>query len=485
MNKNEMNNLRSLRAGGYSIVLSVIVIAAVVVLNLLVNRLPSDLVKPETATTKLYDFDEQTRSIAESVDESVTIYVWAEKAKADITLDEFLTRYAALNEKLTVKYIDPALYPSFPERYVAEGEELSTNSLVLESGKRFRVVDYTEIYTYSISNEELQYYYYMYGTLPNPDQFSAESAISGAMDYVTTNVLPTVYQLTGHGEASLGSKLLAQLDAENISVAELALLTEEAVPFDCDLLFIGAPEQDLSAEELEKILDYIERGGDVMLLSRYTSTGLKNFEALCATYGMYAAEGLVVEPKQAYNYPYYLIADIQLHPITDPLINAGSYVIAPLAHGILELDAHRDTVKVSPLLTSTADSYIKSLDFLNNAEGASWAAEESDPKGPFMIAATASETVDGLTGSLTWISSAPLMTDDIVSVYGNMDLMMNTIASFCDKESSISVRSIGLGIDPLVVGESEANLWSIVTMLVIPAATVLIGFVIWFRRRKR
>ena len=36
MKKNEMSNLRGLRAGGYSIVLSLIVIAAVVVLNLLV-----------------------------------------------------------------------------------------------------------------------------------------------------------------------------------------------------------------------------------------------------------------------------------------------------------------------------------------------------------------------------------------------------------------------------------------------------------------
>ena len=81
MNKN--NNMRGLRAGGYSILLSVIVIAVVVVLNLLVAKLPSDLTKPETAGIKLYDFDEQTRRVAESVDESVTIYVWAAKTDAD------------------------------------------------------------------------------------------------------------------------------------------------------------------------------------------------------------------------------------------------------------------------------------------------------------------------------------------------------------------------------------------------------------------
>ena len=484
MNKN--NNMRGLRAGGYSILLSVIVIAVVVVLNLLVAKLPSDLTKPETAGIKLYDFDEQTRRVAESVDESVTIYVWAAKTDADETIAEFLARYAALNSKITVKYMDPALYPTFPDRYVEAEEELVSNSLVIESAKRFRVIPLNDIYTYSMSTEELQYYYYMYGTLPNPDVFDAENAITTAMDYVTTNVLPKVYQLTGHGETSLGSKLLSQLDAENFDVSDLALLTEEAVPFDCDLLVIGAPTQDLSDEELEMILTYIENGGDVLLFTQYTVVGLDNFDTLCAAYGMRAEAGLVCETAQAINYPYYLIANIELHTITDPLINAGSYVITPLAHGIRELEAHRDTVKVAPLLSSTDDSYIKSLEFLANPDAdATWEPTDADPKGPFMIAATASETIDGRTGSLTWISAAALMTDDIVSVYGNLDFVMNTIGNFCDKESTISVRSVSLGIEPLVVSESEANFWSITMMIGVPVATVLIGFVLWLRRRKR
>ena len=486
MKKNEMSNTRGLRAGGYSILLSVIVIAAVVVLNLLVARLPADLTKPETAGIKLYDFDEQTRRVAESVDESVTVYVWSAKADADETIAEFLTRYAALNSKITVKYMDPALYPTFPDRYVEEGEELVSNSLVIESAKRFRVIPINDIYTYSMSTEELQYYYYMYGTLPSPDVFDAENAITTAMDYVTTNVLPKVYQLTGHGETSLGSKLLSQLDAENFDVSDLALLTEEAVPFDCDLLVIGAPTQDLSDEELEMILTYIENGGDVLLFTQYTVVGLDNFNTLCAAYGMRAEEGLVCETAQAINYPYYLIANIELHTITDPLLNAGSYVITPLAHGIRELEAHRDTVKVAPLLRTTDDSYIKSLEFLTNPDAdATWEPTDADAKGPFLIAATASETIDGRTGSLTWISAAALMTDDIVSVYGNLDFVMNTIGNFCDKESTISVRSVSLGIEPLVVSESEANFWSITMMIGVPVVTVLIGFVLWLKRRKR
>ena len=123
---------------------------------------------------------------------------------------------------------------------------------------------------------------------------------------------------------------------------------------------------------------------------------------------------------------------------------------------------------------------------MNNPEaGATFEPADADPKGPFMLAATATETISGKTGSFTWISAAALMSDDIAALYGNLDFVMNTIGNFCDKESTLSVRSVSLSMEPLVVSESEANFWSITMMIGVPVLTVLIGFVLWLRRRKR
>ena len=52
-------------------------------------------------------------------------------------------------------------------------------------------------------------------------------------------------------------------------------------------------------------------------------------------------------------------------------------------------------------------------------------------------------------------------------------------------ESTLSVRSVSLSMEPLVVSDSEANFWSITMMIGVPVLTVLIGFVLWLRRRKR
>lgn len=476
--KNHNRNARGLRAGGYSIALSAVVIAAVVVLNLLVGRLPSSITKPETSSVKLYDFAEQTRAVAEDVAEDVTIYVWAEKASADPTLDEFLNRYAALNSRISVQYVDPALNPTFMEKYAEE--EPSANSLVVESGKRFRLVDTGQIYTYSYSEDMLYQYYMYYGTFPSPDVFDAENAITNAVDYVTTDVLPTVYALSGHGETALGANLSKQIDAENIAVESLSLLTAETVPEDCDLLLIAAPKQDITAEELAKILAYLENGGDVLLYTNYANAAPENLAKLCEAYGLRAAAGVVFEQSSnAYGYPYSLIAEIDSHAVTDPLIEAGSNVVVPIAHGIQPLDAYRSTLTITPLLSTSDGAYLKDIETMESAE-----KEDGDAAGPFMLAAVASETVGDKTGNFFWVASDAFFGDS-AAVYGNTDFIMNIFGYTCEKESAVTVRSISLAVEPLVVSDSASKVWSVVVTIVVPAAVVLIGFGVWFKRRKR
>lgn len=474
----KMHMTRSLRSGSYSIAISAIVIAAVVVLNLLVSSLPSSITKPESSTIKLYDFDEQTRSIAKGVEEDVTIYVWVEKDSADQTLDEFLTRYAALNDRIRVEYVDPALNPTFMDQYTEE--DPSQNSLVVVSGKRARVVDLLDIYTYSYTESQLYQYYYYYGSLPSPDVFDAENALTSAVDYVTTDVLPTVYTLTGHNETTFGTNLSAQLESENLAQKTLSLLTEETVPEDCDLLVIAAPKQDLTAEELEKILSYLENGGNVLLYTNYENAAPENLAALCEAYGMQAADGVIFEQDSyAYAYRYNLIASLNSHTITDPLISANSYVIVPAAHGILEMDAYRSTLTVSPLLSTSDGSYLKNVTTKTSSE-----QEDGDASGPFLLAAIATETVNGNTGNLIWVSSDALF-DDNTAVYGNTDFVMNLFNYCCEKENAVTVRSVSLAIDPLVVSESESRFWSLLLTIGAPAAAIGIGLLIWFKRRSR
>ena len=90
---------------------------------------------------------------------------------------------------------------------------------------RSRVIDYNDIYEYS-------YDYSSYSR--SLDGYDAEGQITSALQYVTkdSSELPVVYEITGHGETSLSGGFSEAIEKANMTLTELTLLKEEAVPDD-------------------------------------------------------------------------------------------------------------------------------------------------------------------------------------------------------------------------------------------------------------
>ena len=74
-----MNNInakkRSLKLGGYSVIVTAVVIAIVIVVNLAVRLLPTRYTKYSTSTVGLYDISETSRGILSKVKDKISIYV--------------------------------------------------------------------------------------------------------------------------------------------------------------------------------------------------------------------------------------------------------------------------------------------------------------------------------------------------------------------------------------------------------------------------
>lgn len=77
---------------------------------------------------------------------------------------------------------------------------------------------------------------------------------------------------------------------------------------------------------------------------------------------MGARDGIVIENDQnrfLSGYPYYLLPNIKSHDVTQPLVDSGSYVLAPLAHAITVLDEMPENVSVDALLGHFRRAYSK------------------------------------------------------------------------------------------------------------------------------
>ncbi|MCD7766684.1 MAG: GldG family protein, partial [Lachnospiraceae bacterium] len=294
-------NMRQLRHGSYSIALTVIVVVAVLIVNLIAGQIPSQYTQIDLSGQQLSVLTDTTKELIEGLTEDVTIYYILEDDNRDSYVSRLLERYDDLSSHLTVIEKDPVLYPQFTSQYT--DETLTDNSVIVVCGDNSKVISYDDMYEY-----EFSYTYYSY----TASGFDAEGLITSAIAALTSDDIPKLYTLTGHNELELTDTLTTSIEKENIEVEELNLVTSDAVPDDADCLLICSPTSDISEAEAQKIINYLRRGGSAIIITDYVTTELTNLNTVLEYYGTELVDGIVIEGNSNYyvQVPYYLVPDI-------------------------------------------------------------------------------------------------------------------------------------------------------------------------------
>ena len=237
----ESMNGKYLKNGSYSVVISAIFIVIVIVINMIVGSLPSKYTEFDVSSQKLYSIGDETKAYLKKLDKDITIYQVVQSGSEDETLKRLLEKYAEESSHIKVETKDPVVNPKFTSQYTSD--DVSANSLIVVCGDRSKVVSYDTIYQSS-----MDYNTYSYTTTG----FDGEGQIDSAISYVTSENLPILYTLDGHGEKELDSTLKEDIEKANIDIQSLNLLTEESVPDDAACLLINAPTTDGIRKRREK-----------------------------------------------------------------------------------------------------------------------------------------------------------------------------------------------------------------------------------------
>ena len=273
---------QAFQGGTYSLMLTAAVLALLIVLNLLVSALPTNLTQYDISASKLYSVTSNTKVVVNALEQDVTIYWIVQSGEEDAVIENLLGKYESLSDHITVVKKNPDVYPTFAEQYT--DETVKNNSLVVECGERSRFISYDDIYL-----SEPDMYTYSYNT-----SFDGEGAITSAIDYVVNAEQPQLYRLEGHGESELPSTFQDQLEKANMELHDLSLLTVDAIPEDAACLLIYAPTSDISEEERDMLADYVTGGGKLLVMAGpVDGTSLDNLYSLLSKYGVTANEGIV------------------------------------------------------------------------------------------------------------------------------------------------------------------------------------------------
>ena len=468
---------RSSKVGSYSFFLTVIVLAILIVVNFTLGFLPDSYAQADLTANQLYSISSQSKVMLSSLDDDVTIYWIVAAGQEDEFVEKLLHNYEDYSGRVKLEKKDPDLNPDFTNAYT--DEEIYNNSVIVECGDRYRYISYADMYETSGTD-----YYSMYSSA---DEFSGEKLITSAISYCTTEDLPVIHVLEGHGEAELPESFAEAVETDNLETESLSLLNGESVPEEVECILINAPSTDLSSEEKDMLIEFLEGGGRVLILSG-TNTGdeLPNLNAVAEYYGISVLEGVVIEESAdhyVFGTPVLLMPEMGSSEITDPLIADNYHVIMPVAKA-LDISGVSSDVTAAALLESSEESFIKEAGY----DIETYEKEDGDTEGPLTLAVLATKDIDSENQmQLVWITSS-VMLEDAYNQYSsdaNEDFVLNALEKMCEKEDSVSVRSKSLSYEYLTVSTGDASMIKIITIGIIPAAYLAVGIVTAVRRKRR
>lgn len=460
----------AVKGGSYSVALTAIVLAILIAVNVLAAALPSNLTSYDISASKLYSVTSSTKSVVNALEKDVTIYWIVQSGEENEVISNLLDKYKSLSAHISVEKKNPDVYPTFAAQYT--DATVNNNSLVVECGEKYRYIDYSDIY---LSDVDLASYSAVYS-------FDGEGAITSAIDFVVGDVLPTVYLLTGHGEAELSEDFTKQFERENLTLTELSLPTADEIPENAAAVLIYAPASDISPAERDMLSDYVDNGGKLMVMAGSVESGtLTNLASLLEERGVEVVEGVVVESDRehyAFGAPLVLMPEIESSSVTEGIIASKYNIIVPVAQGLNILsDGEND---VTPLLMTSDSAFSKSDGYAMT----SYEKESGDTDGPFALAVDI-KCADG--GEMIYFGSS-YMLDTLYNAYSagaNLDLAMSALSSLASESEAVSIRTKSLNNSYLSISEASASSLKTLMIGVIPAACAIVGVCVILERRKK
>ncbi len=415
---------------------------------------------------RLFTLSEKTKEVINQLPSKVEILAFIPSEGYD-RVRTLLELYDKESDKIKVKYIDPDRHPELAEAHSVK----EYGTIIFKRGEReTRITD---------ANEE---------------------RITNSLIKLSSTHSWIIYFITGHGEADpdvkdkSGYSMLRQyLEDEGFQVKKLRI-PPEGIPEDARLIVIAGPRAPYHPAEVTAIDKYLGKGGDaVFLLDPIIRT---NLEPLLQSYGLLLGNGVVVDPV---NYLAGMDAvglspvcnEFDKHEITAEL--KGKLVVFTRARPLKIVENPEVAGIWTPLVYSSKDSFMET-DLKGLFEHGKVHKDPQDPQGPLILACAYQEYLtpkpwEKVLGKkrqqvrMVVAGNSHFMRNFSLEVYSNFILAMNIFNWTAGEQELVSVRPKKRSASRIFITQRETQLIFYISVLVIPELLIVVGIIVWWRRK--
>jgi len=368
-------------------------------------------------------------------------------------IEQLIDRYRAYKVDISLAFIDPA---SIPEKT----RELNIGSegviLVSYQGRVERLILIDET---SLTNALLQ--------LVNANERWV-SFLSGHGERAATGIAN--FDLGTFGKT---------LDQRKIKAQSLNLATVQAIPDNSSLLVISAPAVALMKGELTLIKQYIDKGGNLLLL---TDPNNSQLTPLLDYLGIRVLSGTLVDGQS------------KLYGIDDPsFVLASEYSKHPITKGFQTITVYPtvSALEVEPtspfestaLLSSAKQSWTETSPVSGKVRFDAGGVEKA---GPLNFAYTLTRDMDkNIQQRIVVVGDGDFLSNTYIGNVGNLDIGLRIINWLIHDDNFIDIPAKTTPDASLQLSNTEIAVISFGFLITLPVLLLATGFWIWRRRNQR
>lgn len=481
-----------------SIAQAVLVCAAAVQLAVFAGRHSE---RDDWTRGQVYALSDRARNVLEKLEGPIDVTVLAPATigggRANPVrgeLREVLTRMASVSPALRVSLVDPDVDRQEAERLVDDfglsGRELPDGVVLIRAGqgtelRRAHLLP-GDLVTYATGPD-------VQANGPRVKSFRGEEALLGKFLEVSEPRKLTVCYTQGHGEPAFddlepfnGYAHLRDLLRDANLETQVADLDGERGLEPCALLLIAGPTGTLPSAHVEVITEYMNQGGDLLLLSgavfargkpALVHTGL---EPLTASYGIRFGDRVVVDTVPVPGGSDLVAFTLQQGWADHPAVR--SLVLEPVAlFNVRELHLERDA---EPLLSTSERGWADAGIAAMQQGGLIQFDAGVDRRGPIPVLAAAERG----SSRIVVIASDELalnawLREDVAYSRGR-DLILNVIGWLTQREVLLGIRARDREHVKLVLHPDQLRRMTWMCLFGLPGFAIGVGLLVLWRRRK-
>ncbi len=334
-------------------------------------------------------------------------------------------------------------------------------------------------------------------TVKTPD----EESLTNALVRLSKGRTEKVYWVMGHGERpfkSTAQESLASihqnLSNQNYEFEELTLAQKD-IPSDAALVVVAAPEKNLFPEEVASLKRFLNKGGSLLVfLEPYQDAGLKQF---LREYGVVMSSDMVVDKMSRVMGGDFLLPMIVTYGNHEITKNFRLLSFFSLARSVeVDKGVKKKGLTLTNLALTSQESWSETdRDALNQGKAR---LDAEDRQGPLSLAVIVEldpkeakgeegKEEDKITGEgkLAVFGDADFASNKFVSLAGNSELMINTMNYLVGRKDLITIPEKERPADHLMLSRNQGLMLFWIPVVGIPLLVIVLGVVVWRKRRSR